>query len=163
MDVRSRSPSQRTCHAASCRSRAQFRDRCCPQEPGGPAGKQNCYQIYEALPCTRTFVCFSALTFSMRKLLLNPKNSSPKNQEDQIIIIVIAVMSGAIYLRCKQLGASKQSDTMVRGSISILILQGGSDSTEEEKFAQGPTADQQWVGLGLGSSSLELRTCQVAQ
>ena len=99
----------------------------------------------------------------MRKLLLNPKNSSPKNQEDQIIIIVIAVMSGAIYLRCKQLGASKQSDTMVRGSISILILQGGSDSTEEEKFAQGPTADQQWVGLGLGSSSLELRTCQVAQ
>lgn len=100
----------------------------------------------------------------MRKLLLNPKNSSPKNQEDQIIIIiVIAVMSGAIYLRCKQLGASKQSDTMVRGSISILILQGGSDSTEEERFAQCPTEEQQWVGLGLGSSSPEVGTCQVAQ
>ena len=55
--------------------------------------------------------------------MLNPKNSSPKNREDQImIIIVIAVMSGAIYLRCKQLGASKQSDTVVRGSVSILIL-----------------------------------------
>lgn len=96
--------------------------------------------------------------------MLNPKNSSPKNREDQImIIIVIAVMSGAIYLRCKQLGASKQSDTMVRGSVSILILQGGSDSTEEERFAQGPTVEQQWVGLGFGSSSPEVRTCQVAQ
>ena len=88
----------------------------------------------------------------MRELLLNPKNSSLKNQEDQIIIIVIAVMSGAIYLRCKQLGANKQSDTVVRGSVSILILQGEVTPLRRRDLLKVPLR-----------SSPEVRTCQVAQ